>query len=417
MPVGSPRPSDVNYDESQVAPYVLPDPLVCFDGTPVHDPETWFEKRRPELLEFFEREIYGACPEPCEPELEASKVNERALGGLATRVESRVRIRGPEPRSLELEFRLLLWLPNAAQAPVPAFLGLNFFGNQTVHPDPEIELPAGWVPNNEALGITEHVATEASRGMQASRWPIETVLARGYAVATLYAGDIAPDDADGFDRGIYPLFYRPDQARPLAHEWGAVSAWAYGLSRALDVLEGEARIDARRVAVIGHSRFGKAALWAAAKDQRFALAISNESGCLGAALSRRNFGESIPNIVDRFPHWFCENLRRDPTRPRPVDQHQLLALIAPRPVYVASAALDLWADPRGEFLACRAADPVFRLLGTDGFSPVSDPPPLGQSLGSTLGYHVRPGAHDITPVDWWHYLAFADEHLSTTGSS
>jgi hypothetical protein len=416
VPEGSPRPKNVNYDEDRVRPYTLPDPLVHFDGRPVESAEQWFGTRRPELLRAFADEIYGRSPAPCEVAVEAVTVDEHALAGVATRKEYAVRLRGSGSESTSVALSLLVWLPNAVRAPVPAFLGLNFFGNQTVHADPGIALATGWVPNNEALGIFEHAATEASRGMQSSRWPVEAIVLRGYAVATFYAGDVDPDFDDGFRNGVHPLFYAPGQDRPAASEWGAIAAWAYGLSRALDVLVREPGIDAARVAVVGHSRFGKAALWSAAEDTRFALAVSNGSGCLGASLSRRNFGESVPNIVDRFPHWFCQNLKRDPSRELPVDQHELLALIAPRPVYVASAADDLWADPRGEFLACHDAGPVYRLLGTDGFAGVGEAAPLGVSVGSQVGYHVRPGGHDITPVDWWHYLSFADRHLKAAGA-
>jgi hypothetical protein len=189
------------------------------------------------------------------------------------------------------------------------------------------------------------------------------------------------------------------------------------MSSMLDVLALETRIDATRVVATGHSRFAKSALWAGALDERFAIAISNDSGCGGASLSRRRFGELTRDLNARFPHWFCQNFRRydDREGELPVDQHELLALLAPRPVYVASAELDRWADPKGEYLACRHADPVFRLLGTEGFADAPNEPTLGQSVGGSIGYHVRAGEHNITQVDWWHYLAFADRNLRARG--
>lgn len=402
------RPGTIT-DEAQVPPYTLPDPLVLADGTPVRDAATWRARRRPELLRLFESEVYGKTPGP-PPAVVATdvRVDRAALGGTAVRTQVTLRLQQGHP---EPAIHLLLYTPASAAGRVPVVVGLNFNGNQAVHDDAGIALATSWLPER-VRGVVANRATDASRGIEASRWQVPLLLSRGYALATAYYGDLDPDFDDGFQNGVQPLFYRAGQTRPGPGEWGAIGAWAWGLSRMLDYLETRTDVDAGRAIVMGHSRLGKAALWAGAQDTRFALVISNDSGCGGAALSKRVFGETVAHITSSFPHWFTPAFAKYAGREAdlPVDQHQLLALIAPRPLYVASAVEDSWADPRGEFLGALGADPVYRLLGTPGLAAAAMPP-VDTPIGRTIGYHVRTGGHDVTAYDWEQYLGFAGRHL------
>jgi hypothetical protein len=398
-----------NTDESRVPPYVLPDPLMAADGTRIKTADEWNAKRRPELLQLFETEVYGRAPQQ-KPELrfQIESENRDALGGKAVRKEVTIHIETPRGK---LPLHLLLYAPKTDR-PVPVFLGLNFLGNQSVHSDPRITLCPSWVLGTPEAGIVDHKATEATRGAEASRWQVEKVVDRGYAIAMMCCGDIDPDFDDGFKNGVHPLFYRDGQTAPELDEWGTIAAWAWGLSRALDYLETDKSVDSKHVAVIGHSRLGKTAVWAGACDPRFAMVISNNSGCGGAALSKRVFGETVGQINKKFPHWFCRNFRKydDHEELLPVDQHELIALVAPRPVYVASASEDKHADPRGEFLSARNAEPVYRLFGKAGLG-TDDMPPVDHPIGDTIHYHIRTGKHDVTEYEWQQYLDFAGRYL------
>jgi len=312
--------------EADVPDIALPDPLTMADGTRVTDPKQW-PARRAEILDLFRTHVYGRAPG--RPEKMTFEVFDRAdgaLGGKAVRRQVVVRFTGTDdgPR-----MDLLLYLPADAKGPVPAFLLLNFAGNQAIHADPGIRLPTSWMRNRS--GVVDHRATEKSRGTAARRFPIPLILARGYALVTAYYGDIDPDYDDGFKNGVHGAL---DKGERGPDAWASIAAWAWGLSRALDYLETDKSVDAKRVAVLGHSRLGKTALWAGARDERFAIVISNDSGCGGAALSRRALGETVQRINTSFPHWFCGNFKRYNGKEGdlPVDQHMLIALIAPRPV-------------------------------------------------------------------------------------
>ena len=398
---------EINVDEAKVPAYVLPDPLVDAGGEAVRDAEAWHRRRRPELMALFESEVYGRTPvgRPSGMTWRTETEKPDARDGRAVRREIGINLFGREDGPV---VRLLVYLPAAARGrEVPVFLGLNFEGNHATTTEPDIPLPQGWVPNNKGAGLADNMPSEKTRGVQADRWLYDLALERGFGVATAYYGDLDPDFHDGWKNGVHAV-----TGAPADGEWGSIGTWAWGLSRMLDVLEKEPGVDGKKVIVMGHSRLGKTALWAGAQDTRFAAVISNNSGCGGAALSRRVFGETVARINTVFPHWFTSGYKKWNHRESecPIDQHQLIALIAPRPVLVTSATEDTWADPRGEFLSLVGAHPVYRLLGTAGLSTTEMPPP-DRLINDPLAYLYRTGAHDVTRADWQAYLDFAEAQL------
>lgn len=365
-----------NFEEARVPPYTLPDLLGAAEAK-----KAWGRRRR-EILELFRSNVYGRSPgRPARARFRIREENPRAVGGAAT-LKRIVVESGRAARTHSFELTVLL--PNSLTKPAPLFLLLN---NRS--------------PRN----------VDFTRAEKSGFWPAEELLARGYAVAALQVSQLAPDDKEHFREGVIGTYDARPMGQHVLYTWGALAAWAWGASRAMDYFETDPRIDAKRVAVVGHSRGGKAALWAGADDERFALVISNESGEGGAALSRRQFGETVGQINRSFPHWFAEAYKNYDARvdALPTDQHMLLALIAPRALYVASADEDLWSDPRGEFLSLAYSSPAYALWG-DPPIRAEEMPPLDRPLvRGHRGYHIRAGGHDLIPYDWQRFMDFADK--------
>ena len=376
----------------------LPDPLRMLDGSTVRSARDWFERRRPELLRLFEHYMYGYAPAGRVPVEFRIWGQGTALGGSAR--WKRVALHITEPPGVP-PIELLLLVPAERAAPRATFLGLNFQGNHSLVADPVVPEPLC-----AALGTHGRVP----RGAAAHAWDVERVLSRGYALAAIHTCDVKPDRPKP-DEGIQHQL-APPGAEPDPRAWGTLRAWAWASSRAVDYLETDPDVGHRPIAVVGHSRLGKAAMVAAAFDERIALAIVLQAGCGGSAPSRSSVGESVRNINTGFPHWFSDEFKKFNAEPArlPFDQHCLAALVAPRPLLFANAAEDTWANPMGQFEVLRAAQPVYELLGAGGLaSPIM--PAVGQLSAGRLGYFLRSGTHSMTATDWAAFLDFADRHV------
>ena len=374
--------NQANYDESKVPTYTLPDVLKTSANKDVKNKKSWEMVRRPEILKLFEDNIYGQMPATYSG-MKYSIINENAnsMSGKAKLKEVLIEVFN---NNKSIKINLVLFVPNSVKKPVPAFLLIN----------------------NRSSEITD-----VSRTHKSDFWPAEMLIDSGYAIAAIHVSDLAPDDKVEYVNGVLDLY--PEQ---LASDNGmkAIGAWAWGASRVMDYFEKDKDIDAKKIAIIGHSRGGKASLWAAAADQRFAICVSNCSGNTGAALARRQFGERIHRINASFPYWFNNNYKKynNNENALPVDQHMLVAMIAPRPFYATNASEDLWADPTGTFLSCKNAEKVYQLYGLKSNLP-ANPPGINQPIiQSPLAYHNRKGLHDLTAYDWNNFIKFANYHYN-----
>jgi hypothetical protein len=375
--------TEFNYVEEKVPAYTLPEVLTTGRNQKITSKKEWEKLRRPELLELFTTRVYGRVPNtPYKTEFKLVKENPNAMNGAATLKLVDITITA---NAKSITIHLGLFIPNKVPKPVPAFL---LICNR---------------PPADNIDFTREKKSEF--------WPAEEVIARGYAVAAFYNGDVDPDQHDNFRNGIHGLL----DTNRTAESWGTLAAWAWGASRCMDYLVTDKAIAADKVAVIGHSRGGKTALWAGATDERFAMICSNEAGCGGSSLARRKYGETIDRINKSFPHWFCENYKSYNNRENemPVDMHELMALIAPRALYVAAASEDLWADPKGQYLALYHSLPVYQLYSKNTRLP-QDMPALNTPVrNGQVAYHVRDGAHNLSLKDWNFYMDHADVVLKS----
>lgn len=368
-----------NYDESKVGTYRLPEILITQDGRTVSTVDEWEKVRRPEIIRLFEDHVYGQVPTEFDDiKFKIKNEDNKAMGGLATLKEVAITIfRNQKSATINL----LIFTPNKVKKPAPMFLVINHRGIKTMD-----------------------VTRESKDGF----WPAEQVIEAGYGIAGFDVLDFAPDNKVSFSKGVLDQLY-PEQLE-MNNGMRALGAWAWGASRAIDYFENDKLIDAKKIIIVGHSRGGKASLWCGAQDKRVAITISNESGNSGASLSRRNYGESVERIVTSFPYWFCPNYSQYAAKEDelPVDQHMLLGLIAPRAVYVASAAEDLWADPKGQYLSLKEAQPVFQLYGLETNLPEEMASVNQQIIHPAMGFHNRVGKHNMTPFDWQQFIQFAN---------
>jgi hypothetical protein len=395
----------VNYDESKVGEYNLPDPLRLNDGTPVKDAQTWYAKRRPEILEIFKTQQYGRAPgRPAEESFEVTEKGTPALGGKAMRKQVTISF-SKDPSWPKIH--LLIYLPAAARKPVPMFLSISFDAVQNAVDDPGISPQPAW-------DAKTHARAMPAKGSVFGAIDVVRFIDAGFGVATFYYGDIEPDDAAGLASGIRARYLKPGQGERAPDDWGSIAAWAWAMSRVEDYFETDWAIDAKQVAIHGISRLGKAVLWAGASDPRFAIVIASCSGEGGAALSHRNYGETIAHLTapTRFPYQFAPNFTHWAGFPdqAPMDAHMLIALVAPRSLLLQTGNTDYWSDPKGEFLAAAAAAPVYKLLDKDPLDtevwPAAKTPILHD-----LGYYMHDGGHGMTPGDWEIYLQFIEMHL------
>lgn len=397
----------VNYDEDKVGAYTLPDLLLAADGKRITDSKDWTKKRRPEILKLIEETEFGKRPPaPKNMSFDVFDKGTPAFNGKARRKQVTIYFDKTDPQH---KMELLIYLPAAAKGKVPLLLNISFSAPNQIIDDPGVKIGETWNP-------TEGKKIKADRPSQFGKMNVEQFIEAGFGFATVYYGDIEPDFKDGIKYGIRGKYLEPGKTQPADNEWGAISAWAWGLSRAMDYFEKDKQIDARRIAVQGASRLGKTVLWTGVSDPRFKMVIASISGEGGAALARRNYGETIGHITDpsRYYYQFAPNYHKYSNKANelPFDAHFLVALMAPRPLLLQTGSTDYWSDPKGEFLSAIEATRVYKLFGESGVETTEMPKPNDTSLlMNKLGYYMHDGGHTVLPEDWKRFIEYMKKYL------
>lgn len=397
----------VNYTEAKTGTYTLPDPLRLDNGQRVTDAGTWFNQRRPEILRMMGENQFGKVPgRPPQMTFEVFDKGTPAFGGKAIRKQITIYFTADHASNY---LDLLEYIPADAKGPVPVLLNMGWSGNNLSVDDPGVKVGRRWDMRKKTRVPALPGGPHFGRPLDVPRF-----MAHGLAVAIFNYTDVDPDALGALSQGIRAAYLKPAQTEPAPDEWGSIAAWSWGISRVIDYFETDPQIDAKRIAITGASRLGKTVLWTAARDPRVACCIASVSGEGGAALSRRNYGETVAHLTapTRYPYQFARNYAKWAYRANeaPFDAHFIIALVAPRPLLLQTGSTDKWSDPYGEFLAAKAATPVYHLLGKKGIEEYSMPP-AGEPMLHTLGYLMHAGPHGVMPADWPVFFEFLDKYL------